>query len=122
MKQFSPCNPVSPRFLLSCLNKLISSFMSKYELTPKVGANTTQSKHEETGPKTKTSLCSDFWGCSARSHTTAAFIKVKRFRGGKAHLEEPMTQGCRISGNTLAVFFPRVSTLEMLSPGTCICV
>lgn len=30
-----------------------------------------------------------------------------------------MTQGCRISGNTSAVYFPQVSTLEMQSSCTC---
>lgn len=30
----------------------------------KVGTHATQSKHKETGLKTKTSLCSDFWGRS----------------------------------------------------------
>lgn len=86
-----------------------------------VGAHATQSKHKETGPKTKTSLCSDFWGCSW-DHTPLPLSKGHKVLERKAHLEEPMTQGCRISGNTWAVFFPQVSTLEMLSSCTCVCV
>lgn len=49
--------------------------------------------------KQKQACAPTFWGCSW-DHTPLPLSKGHKVLERKAHLEEPMTQGCRISGNT----------------------
>lgn len=60
-----------------------NGFAYETSLSSKVGTHATQSKHKETGPKTKTSLCSGFWGCSWDHTHQGRSVRVTRFRGEK---------------------------------------